>query len=205
MPNYFCKTNFRFSSPGSPRLPGGLRRSWQASCSTIFEFQGPRNKNVSPFFPGCCVTSRRSRVFSPWWDIFLDSHASSLISCKVAWISAVSALFKSYSLFVFYKESTSRKYHTFIHKWEIQQKTYAAFRPLRGLDLVHALTHPFDFRTPGWVTIVMHISCFVDLDAVPSALAPPEVFGHQQLIFEKAPPYDYFLNTSCTHFYFPTL
>ncbi len=38
--------------------------------------------------------------------------------------------------------------------------------------------------------IEMHISCLVDLDAVPSVLAPPEVFGCQQLIFEEAPPND---------------
>ena len=67
------------------------------------------------------------------------------------------------------------------------EKTSAAFR---GLDLVHVLTHLCNFRTPGWAMIVMHISCLVDLDAVPSVLAPPEVFGRQQLIFEEAPPYD---------------
>ncbi len=72
----------------------------------------------------------------------------------------------------------------------MQQKTSAAFCPLRGLDLVHVLTHLCDFRTPGWVMIVTHISCFVDLDAVPSVLAPPEVFGPQQLILEEALPYD---------------
>ena len=89
-----------------------------------------------------------------------------------------------------YKESTSRKYRTFIHEWEIHRKTSAAFRPLRGLDLVHVLTHLCDFRTPGWAMIVMHVSCLVDLDAVPSVLASPEVFGCQKLIFEEAPPYD---------------
>ncbi len=31
-------------------------------------------------------------------------------------------------LFV-YKESTSRKYCAFVHKWEMQQKTFAAFVP----------------------------------------------------------------------------
>ncbi len=68
--------------------------------------------------------------------------------------------------------------------------TSAAFRPLRGLDFVHVLTHLCNFRTPGWAMIVMHIGCLVDLDTVPSVLAPPEVFGRQQLIFEEAPPYD---------------
>ena len=76
-------------------------------------------------------------------------------------------------LFV-YKESMSRKYHTFIHKWEIQRKTSAAFRPLRGLDLAHVLTHLCDFRTPGWAMIVMHVSCLVNLDTVLSVHAPPK-------------------------------
>ncbi len=46
---------------------------------------------------------------------------------------------------------------------------------------------------------MMHISCLVDLDTVPSVLAPPEVFGRQQLIFEEAPPYNYFLNNFFLH------
>ncbi len=45
--------------------------------------------------------------------------------------------------------------------------------------------------------IVMHMSCLVDQDAVPSVLA--EVFGRQQLIFEEGLPYDYFFNNFFLH------
>ena len=49
-------------------------------------------------------------------------------------------------------------FRAFVHKWEMQRNTFAAFRPLRGLDLVHVLMHLCDFRAPGWAMIVMHIS-----------------------------------------------
>ena len=58
-----------------------------------------------------------------------------------------------------YKESKSRKYRAFIHKWEIQRRTSAsaAFYPLHGLDLVHVLTHFCDFRTPMVMIVIIRV------------------------------------------------